>query len=67
MHPQRLQRCNLTGRPPAICVNSVSAGQLRSGNWRTRTKFLVLKPAGNIRREEVLDYGNNDPIVLRTS
>ena len=27
---------------------------LRSVNWRTKDKFLVLKkPAGNIRREEV--------------
>lgn len=52
--PTRLHnRCNLTGVLTAICVNSVSA-VLRSVNWRTKDKFLVLKkPAGNIRREEV--------------
>ena len=34
-------------------ANAVSA-VLRSVNWRTKDKFLVLKkPAGNIRREEV--------------
>ena len=58
--PTRLHnRCNLLVVLTAICANSVSA-VLRSVNWRTKGQIPgVKKPAGNIRREEVLDYGND--------